>query len=179
MSCKELEQAIYLYEELTTSEKLAVDQHLVSCKRCIELMEEVRRSQSFIMLLAEAKPQPESFSRLTSNIMQAVNEHEKQKQPVRLAFLDQLIVRYGMMAVSFLLLLFFAVEQQSVDSPAPVDKPVANTVTLNSTSFLETLRERKHKEEKEISLYACVKRAGCSESIVENFKLKRHYDENQ
>lgn len=170
MTCKDLEADIYLYSELSGAEQKRVDAHVHECKACRELFELAKATQVLTTHIGTVKPEPANHSRLTRNIMQAV-ELERQRKESRLgAFLNSLSLKYTMAAASLMLIFSFGFESFSAVEPITKRYPSARTVTLNSTSLTKTYRNRKAQPEK-ISFYACAKSGECN-SLVESFKKK-------
>jgi hypothetical protein len=162
MNCKEIEKNIYLYDELTASEKTIVDEHTQQCAACKKLLEVVLLHQAAIHSLAHHKPQPENYSKLTSNIMQAVSDRQKQS----VFWINSLVFKYSMAAASFALIVAFGVEQLRANGIPYKEFPSAKTVTLTSASFSKSLLERKEKNEvSKTSLYACVKSGDCDNPL--------------
>jgi hypothetical protein len=166
MNCKEIEKGIYLYDELTESEKIIVAEHVQQCGACKKLFEAVQLHQSAIHSLARHKPQPENYSRLTSNIMQAIDVQASQN--VFTEFFEGLFVRYAFVAVSLALVLFFFVEQQVEIPPQQVARTDQSaTVVLKTSGALQNLRNRKETKplERITSIYACVKSGDCNNPL--------------
>lgn len=167
MNCKETEQEIYLYRELTASEKATVDEHIGQCVACQKLFISIQEYQSFVNGLAENKPQPANHARLTSSIMQAINQHQNQKT----TGLNSLFVRYAMVAASLSLIVLFGAEQLE---PNEFNKrqPVARAVVLESTSLSKIFLKGKEKSESRLSLYACAKTGDCDNVFIKNLIKK-------
>jgi hypothetical protein len=167
MRCKEIEQEIYLYDELTSSAKAKVDEHVTNCKDCSSLLKTIQDYQSVAAKMADIKPQPANHSRLTSNIMQAIQANPKQQLSLSI-FLQRGFVKYSLMAASLALVILFISEQQA---PArKVKFTTAGMVTLQSQSAVSIIKEQK--EKKEVSLYACSRNEGCNNTFIEKLKQK-------
>lgn len=167
MKCNDFEEAIYLYPELSEAKRKQVDAHLQECQACRELFACVSTTQHIVARVAHTKPQPAHHSRLTSNIMQAVNQQQNQKS----IWLNSLFVRYAMVAASIALIVLFGIEQME---PNEFNKgmPVAGAVVLESTSISKTFLNRKKKSENRPSLYACAKSGECDNVFIKNFVKK-------
>jgi hypothetical protein len=164
MNCKEIEKDIYLYDELTDTEKRSVDSHLQQCEACKKLFEIAQSHQAVIQKLSGYKPQPENYSKITSSIMQAIDVPLNQN--ILTKFFEGLFVRYTFLTASLVLIIFFLIEQQA--EPDTEHQQVANqsaTVILKTSGTLQNIRNKK--ETGNItSLYACVKSGDCENSML-------------
>jgi predicted anti-sigma-YlaC factor YlaD len=168
MKCRDFEQEIFLYRELAAIERSAVDDHIKRCDACRELLVRVQQTETFVSNAASSKPQPENFSKLTSNIMQAVGSQQKQSA----SWLNSLFVKYAMVAASLSLVFVFGVEQ-SASITVHKAIPRSATVPFNSVSLKKTFLDRKkNSATNKPSLYACVKSGDCNNTIIETFKKK-------
>lgn len=167
MTCKDLEADIYLYSELSGAEQKRVDAHVQECKACRELFDSVTAVQALTTRVGNVKPEPANHSRLTSNIMQAVN----QQQSHRFSWLNSVFVRYAMVATSLALIVLFGAEQME-QTGFTKRMPVAGAVVLESASVSETFLKRKDKSENKLSLYACAKSRACDNVFTKNFVKK-------
>lgn len=167
MKCKDFEQEIYLYSELTASEKEPVDEHIRQCAACQKLFATMRRYQSVVNELAENKPQPVNHARLTSNIMQAIQSKPKEESTL-FSLLQRSFVKYSFVAASLMLVILFVTEQQAfVESEKPI---VVGAVTLKTTSIANVLDQ---KNKPNTSFYMCIKSENCNNALVENLKQRR------
>lgn len=170
MNCKEFEQEIYLYSELTASQKASVDEHIGQCTACEKLFDVILAYQAITDDIAEDKPELRNHALLTSNIMQAVAKSAQKQTGVRLIF-ESLFVKYSLVTASFALIVFFIAEQFTPNNSSYKRMSAPQTVTLNSSSVAKVLQSQK--EKKKVSLYACVKSRDCNNSLIENFKQKK------
>lgn len=178
MNCKDVEQEIYLYNELTPTEKKVIDNHIESCVSCREHFAIVQQTRMLVSKEALSVPQPKNFSKLTSHIMQAIEVESQQKESRLHLFLSSWSLKYSMAAASLALILGFGFESLSSGESItkgypPITKhyPSAKTVTLNSNSLAKSYRDKKSQPEK-TSLYACAKSGDCNNTFIENFKKK-------
>lgn len=163
MKCKDFEQEIYGYRELTVLEKKAVDAHVLNCESCRELLTIVQQTAALISSAASVKPRPENFSKLTGNIIQALDKEQKHSA----SWPNSLFLRYAMVAASLSLILWFANEQHAaVELP---HTPIADAVMLKSQPVSTILNQKK---EKTISLYACAKSGDCKNSVFKTLKQR-------
>lgn len=172
MKCKDFEQDIYLYSELSKAEKLRLNAHLQECAECKALFQLVLVTQELITKESSAKPEVVNHARLTSNIIQAI-QAESPKQSVFAARVKQLFLKYSFATASLTLVILFVTEQQTSSEPEKV--VIAGTVTLKSFSASEILDQR---GKQKTSLYACVKSENCNNTFVENLKQKKFNHEN-
>lgn len=172
MDCKDFEQEIYLYRELAKADKEAVDNHIASCTQCRELFVMVQETEALVAKAASIKPQPENASKLTSNIMLAI-QAKSQKQSVFASLVQESFLKYSFAAASLVLVILFMTEQQT---PPQSEKVVMKgTVVLKSSSIREILDQE---EKQKASLYACIKSENCNNTLVENLKQKKFSHEN-
>lgn len=116
MNCRRMEEKIYLYKELTSSEKKRVDEHLTQCVACSKLAQQLFHSQEIIKNAANHKPELRNPQALTQRIMNAIEKEESQSIfSVLTDYLDNIFVRNAIRAVSVFLISFFVYEQQAVD----------------------------------------------------------------
>jgi predicted anti-sigma-YlaC factor YlaD len=167
MKCNDFEERIYLYAELSEKERKQLETHLQECKNCRELFAFVSTAQRVVAQAANTKPQPIHHGRLTSNIMQAVN----QQQSHGFSWLNSQFVRYAMVAASLALIVLFGAEQMK-QTGFTKRMPVARAVVLESASISETFLKRKDKSENKPSLYACAKSGACDNMFIKNFVKK-------
>lgn len=167
-SCTEVEPLLYLYAELTASEREQADQHLAACKVCSVLLKSLQENHVWLQRAAEVQVVPPHAGRLTSNIMAAITKPEKPS----VFWLQNVVLKYAMMATSLALIIFFGAEQLLPDGQVYKNMPEAKSVTLNSSSFLKAVVDQ-GKQRNKPSLYACVKSGSCENEIIKNFKLKK------
>lgn len=164
MKCSDFEQKIYLYSELSETERTQLGAHVQECAACKELFEFVLSTQVLIEKASVTKPESVNHSRLTGNIMQAIADQQKQSSP----WLNSLFVRYAMVTASLILIVWFIQEQQRPTEPP--QQHLATVVKLTSQPIGKIINKDKKKS---VSLYACIKTEGCNNTRLENFKQKR------
>ena len=179
MNCKDYEPLIYLYEELTVSEKEKVELHLQHCGSCKKLLDRVRQQQQVLKELASIKAAPKDPGKLTHNIMRALEPKSKPSWPELLAaYVDALWMRSALGAASVCLVVFFLVEQQKspiVAFSKSLSSGEGFRVRLNISKFLEAHRNRGNTKARteNTSLYACLKLKHCDNLRIKNFKQKK------
>ncbi|MEQ1584276.1 MAG: hypothetical protein ABL895_00230 [Cyclobacteriaceae bacterium] len=163
MKCKEFEEGIYLYEELTGSEKALVDNHRSHCEACNKLAEQVIQSGILIKRAGLLKTEAKNPHQLTLRIMNSIaKEKEVSVLDYLASYFDNLFIRYAFGMASLLLVVFFLYEQQSIDRVDPITK-ITNTEVkpgpvLDMNVFLNHYRnQRVKKDPVPISKYAYYK----------------------
>lgn len=146
MSCKDFEQSIYVYSELSTDEKKMIDAHLQTCSSCTSMFEELKQSQLLIEGLINENIVPKNAARLTSSIMSKISTDKVDRSSI---FTGLLLghVRIALSGLSIVLLLSFAVEflQGPEQLNAAQSLVVDNSVVLNSKIFRENFSQGKVK----------------------------------
>jgi predicted anti-sigma-YlaC factor YlaD len=171
MKCKDFEQDIYLYSELSEEERIMVTAHMQECAACKELFQVVLSTQTLIAKASVIKPELANHGRLTSSIMQAL---QKKEINFSLSFLNSFFLKYSMVTISVALIVTFAVEQYSSAEVLPMAQTSqSGTVLLNSVSIAKNLQDRKEKNQlHSTSLYACLKSESCGKTFIESFRKK-------
>lgn len=123
MNCRKLEEKIYLYKELTSSEKKIVDEHLNQCDNCRRLAGQLYSSQGLIHMAARHKPEMINPKPLTNRIMSAIEKEKDQSFFSQLiSYLDNSFFRFAISAASVILISFFVYEQQPTNLRSSVSK---------------------------------------------------------
>ena len=163
MKCKEFEERIYLYEELTDSEKALIDKHRNDCETCNKLAGQVIHSQALIRKASLLKAEVKNPYLLTQQIIHSIAKEKGVSLSDQLAsYLDNLFVRYAFGVASLLLVTFFLYEQQTADRVDSLTK-ITNTLVkpgavLDMNVFLNHYRrQRVKKDPVPISKYAYYK----------------------
>lgn len=173
MKCSDVEQSIYLYADLSESERKQVDEHVPKCAECKELFGHVSSTQLIVRGAAGLKPQVVNHGKLTSNIIQAIQSESKQAG-VFTKFFEGLFIRYAFVAASMILAILFFVEQQYEinipGQPATGQAMQSKSATLNSSAILKDVIKKREtkKTERTSSLYACVKSGECANPLSKN-----------
>ncbi len=130
MNCRRMEEKIYLYTELTSSERNLVDEHLTQCVACSKLAQQLFHSQAILKNAANHKPELRNPQALTQRIMNAIEKEESQSIFSLLTdYLDNIFVRYALRAVSVFLISFFVYEQQAVDFSPSLNKTYKSEIS--------------------------------------------------
>lgn len=179
MKCKEVEQAIFLYEELAADERSKVDEHVSTCTACALLLDDWRQAKLHISQVKKIPLLPDNSARLTHRIMNAIEMPPKATglEFLWLWFAGQQ-VRYGFAILSVVIIVFFVAEQErypSMVSVVPNNNSGRGDVVLNSGSFIKA-RQEEQKNENSMSftaLQTCAKQTDCNHALIENFKTKK------
>ncbi len=155
MNCSEFEKRIYLYRELTVTEREITDQHIAHCESCSALAAQVFQQQEMVRMVSSVKSTVKDPEWLTQRIMNSVERKEKRisRSDGIATFLDSLFVRYAFSALSILLIAFFYVEQQSADQVQPIAKiEIKEGTVLNTSSFFKSHLNSRQKKETTLSI---------------------------
>ncbi len=168
MTCEEIEDLIWLYDDLSADQRKAVDDHLITCAECQYL-----REQSLALISVAEKthqPVPDNAAQLTRRIMDAIG-HEAASHHTRYHWLDWINVawlRYSLAGVSLILILTLFLEKGTHSSnPVSYDAPSPRVVVLRSTGFIEKVVRAKRSDEKKYSLTSCITKQDCPPSFYE------------
>lgn len=163
MKCSEFEDRIYLYEELTASEKTLLDSHRNDCTACSQVADQFIQSQALIRKASAVKVDVKDSHQLTLRIMNSIVAESQVNVMDKLTFyLDTFFVRFTFSTVSLLLVVFFLYELPTidrVDSNNQVTRAKINSgPVLDMKLFLNTYhKQRTSKEPFPISKYAYYK----------------------
>lgn len=129
MNCNRMKEKIYLYNELTSSERKALDEHLNQCDECSTLARQLVYSQRLIKEATRHKPEMTNPNLLTQRIMMAI-ETEKSRPLFAfiIDYLDSLFLRYAISAVSVFLISFFVYEQRADDFSSSVSRTARSDI---------------------------------------------------
>ena len=149
MDCREIEKNLYLYAELTETEKREVDDHLKNCSSCREVWAAIVNSQQKIQNIAAVRAEPENAARLTHKIMSGIQQETVTRSSV--SFLDKILrsvaMRYFFSGMSAALVLLFILQAYptAVQPSNKTFAPTEATVLLRSVEFKQTYAQLKDK----------------------------------
>jgi hypothetical protein len=177
MNCDELEQHIYLYRELNAAAQAAVDRHVETCAACLALLESVQRQHQLVREIASDRPSIKDQRQLTDAVMLAIGQERPQGKVV---FLDRAWFRYGAVAASVVLIMFFLLAQPWQEPQLPEHTAVARPATpvqvpvMDTHAFVEVQQQRRRAQEPTLfTTYAdCLQRHECDSKTVRHFKSK-------
>lgn len=147
MSCKEFERQIVLFSELGSSEQAKVTAHLTTCGTCSELFVSANNTKKLVHRIGKVPIEIEDPFRMTNSIMARIKAEEtKQWNLFNLPSFsfEFTFVKYTMAAFSFLLIIFFGMEQlQSPTRGEVISKNQSKKVILNRKFFQDELSKSK------------------------------------
>jgi hypothetical protein len=152
MNCSGFGKSIYLYEELTPSQRRDLDEHSTTCMACSKLAKEVFQSRTLIKKISVQRPQVQNTGQLTQRIMDAIEKEKRVSWLDRIvSYLDSYFVRYAFSVVSLFLISWFVYEQQYSEYKLPIVKTEAIEIkqgtVLDMNAFSNTyLKLRESKE---------------------------------
>ena len=157
MKCEEAEKRIYLYRELTQQDQRDLDQHVITCKSCQQVMQSTRQVQALLRASIEVKPQPKNAALLTQRVLTSIKKKEKHAGfSVLLAYFDGYFTKYVFAALSIILIAVFVNEysQETVVLRQNVTITQEGPM-LDTREFHQKFRQSKRqKEAQPISRYA-------------------------
>lgn len=148
MSCKEIEQRIYLYGELNEAERAETDWHIKGCKDCCVVFEAHEHQRMHITRIAPQMPRIRNSAALTSKIMQGIRPSVTWTERL-MGKATESWLRISFAAVSAALVLMFVQEQQT--EPV-VTKVVQQRGTVLNTNLFR-LHHQQTRSKKEPSMY--------------------------
>lgn len=162
MSCREFEETVWIYSELTVQQKRVVDDHRERCSQCQAVWEDWFALTTITSNWRKAEPIPKHASQLTRVIMTSVASDKKsRKLPVIwIDTINTIWLRYTMACLTGLLVVSFFYEEPSLEYTLPMDPgPYSSDIQLNSAAFLD--QELKNKNEVKFSLLAYIQNQDC------------------
>lgn len=170
MKCREIRQFIYTYPELSDSDKLLLEDHVVDCESCRALLTGMRQSRVWIERAASFSPEPVHAAKLTGNIIRSITE-QRAHYPQSRSWQDNPVFRLVMATCSFVLIVVFAAQQRVPDTPY---KPAGgrSVVLLNTSTMLRELREQTSRKDESDSWYVCATQEYCNLAIVQKIKTR-------
>ena len=145
MNCDEFQKQVYLYHDMTSTERSLLSEHIAQCNTCSKLLDHVLTAKALISKAREFRPEVKNPERMTAHIMNVIEAQQKSYLDEILLYLDSYFVRYAISLVSLFLIGFFIYEQNTVRT-VPIRKlslqPV-NGIKLDMKDFLDTYRSRR------------------------------------
>ncbi len=166
MICSNVRKCIYLFDELEEEERARVNRHIASCPACQGVYQRVRNEKDILKRALVTPPDNEISTRLTANIMAAIN-HEEDERPslfiLAVGYLLSQPMQYGLATLSLFLALFFFTEYNQpfpLRSMAPQVQTKQRTAgaALNSATFYQEFTRMKQSgiTTKTLSIYQCL-----------------------
>lgn len=159
MNCPECEGAIFIYRELSDSEKQEINEHMATCASCRKLFNEVESINQLVAKVSQTGKQSGHSVSLTDKIMAEISKKEKTGKVVSLQHGSTgfSVTRYSLAAVSAAMLIMFFIEVfASVSEPPTIQGPIyrLQSAVLNSDELRKKFSTRK--ERKRSLLAECV-----------------------
>jgi hypothetical protein len=166
---------IYLYDELDAAEQEKVNDHVRTCAACRSLLEQVKANRALIRIVAERHTQPPNASALTSSIMQAIAKENTHSHWLPVLF-EKFYLRYAMVAMSLVLIGWFATESQTDFRSGAIPHASIQTATLRMPSLRDVVQRRQRP--RGTSIYICAQSVHCDARIVNRIKQLRNANNN-
>lgn len=135
MNCKNAEESIILYSELTREEKIQLEAHIKNCAACSALFDGIQNQQEFFLTAKSWIPEIKNPVAFTDQIMDALPaktfQSKKKENSVRTLF-QWTPLQTGLAACSLVLAFIFAVEFNRTTETIQDQSAIKNGVTLSS-----------------------------------------------
>lgn len=178
MSCKHIEENIWLYDELSREQKISIDKHLLTCVDCKIIWDQAQGLAATSKMWQEEVPVVENAAQLTHKIMGVINNRQDQKKSL-FTLIDSINtswLRYSMASLSFLLLITFVYDGPFAERvPETMSHEIPEAASLTSSDFIKDRLKVKNMEGHPFSLVACIENRNCPPLIIE----KKKYYENR
>lgn len=179
MNCKKAEKLIYLYDEISASERKKLVQHLAHCSKCSELMQIWRGYHNLVKGGWPVEPPDFQHADLTRDIIAALPEFQGGLN-VRGRLAAQLTLsraRYAFLSLSAFLVAAFVLQSYVPLSTQPNNQHNAHVLegsVLNTAAFFKVLRSKR--AEGQTKYEACIRcwSAGGGASCPDCISLKSH-----
>ena len=148
MTCREIEKKIFIYPELTRTEKDVVNFHIQRCENCQVKARSVTEYRETLLKVAPLKGNEGYAPELTNKIMNAISDgHAENSFIFQLKSVTFWSVRYGLAAVSLGLIILLLTESMTTPEkggPLRTERIDARTLpVMDSKDFMLTFRTRK------------------------------------
>jgi len=136
MNCKDIEQDLYLYAELSAQERARVDEHLKTCTSCAGLRAAIELSEKQIHALATMPIEAQHAARLTRKIMDGIASPEvaESHHGILNSMIRTVSIKYACSALSIGLILLFGVQFYNVPNQPFHQESEGATVVIHSSS---------------------------------------------
>ncbi len=148
MNCKEYQEKIYLYSEITEMDKTSLREHMRSCEDCRELFESVTEVQRLTTIVAAREIRPSDASKFTHKIMEGIVSDRNQVGWEQIIIrMHSGMLRYAFASVSTLLIFVLVYENYPQPRPQQNKEPLlVARVFLSSSAWRERLAARREKK---------------------------------
>ncbi len=166
MTCEQIKQDIYLYDELSSAEKEACDKHIKTCVACERLFHEVQQQKSLINQAAAWQAKPDNSALMTQQIMEAViTSKAKNTSPIAKLIhkfnLSQLRLAFASLALFLTVFFFWEFNQPwshaHRSSPEVSVNESRKASILDTNQVFENIKRRKREKAKQVARGNCVK----------------------
>ncbi|RAW00831.1 anti-sigma factor family protein [Pseudochryseolinea flava] len=171
MRCENFEEQIWLYDELSVSQRQVVDEHLKHCADC----EKIWQARTQLRLTTRdwkgVTPAPENSAQLTHKIMAQIVVPS-----MNIPWLDAINttwLRYAMASLSTLFVVAFFYTPPKNLPHQHLQASGVRDVNLNTSAFLKVKIENRKSRQQTFSLLACIENRECVQSIA---KKKKYYE---
>jgi predicted anti-sigma-YlaC factor YlaD len=180
MDCKEFEEHIWTYDELSVPEKESLDKHLLTCAACQQAWKQAQQLKVATSAWQDERPVPGHAARLTHQVMRSINRQPDETVARSwLSHINTPRLRYACMSLSAMLIIGFMVETNNratvtTTSHATSIATPGDAATLNSAAFHAlSASRRKPSAQPQFSLLACLANNDCPPFIA---KKKTSYE---
>ncbi len=145
MDCKDFENDIFLYWEISEKQKEALKLHLESCANCKTLFNEAMQMEQLVKEVSVQKATPANAAKLTSSIMEEIQLSRAESWVDRINnILQSAFSKIALASASTILLITFSVEFFNDAPKIKTESPITSGFAiLNSKLFKEeTARQR-------------------------------------
>jgi predicted anti-sigma-YlaC factor YlaD len=141
MNCKDYEERVFTYKELSEEELAEVHMHLKECINCSKLMDQVKELNCVIA--QASSPQPKNAAALTHRIMESLPQVRSTGWRQAVDFFNNTWVQYSLRVTSMVLVLFFVFE--TVQSPMQLTKVFVqrSKIEFDSRAFLRRYQQNR------------------------------------
>jgi hypothetical protein len=168
MNCREAENRIYLFRELSEKEKREVDQHIANCESCRLILQSTQRIDLLLKRANNIRVQPRNPELLTQRIMTSIKKREAHQTLLStfIQYVESHFVKYSFAALSIFLVAVFVKEysQKEVFLHKNLTVKQGNPI-LSMPQIRENYRARKQRKEEPVSHYAYYKKLYSNKSI--------------
>jgi hypothetical protein len=182
MRCKEIEESIYLYDELSTPDKKIIAKHLLTCTNCRRIWSQREHYISATQEWQSQAPVPDNVAQLTHKIMASLPEpghREKRKLSWWIDSFNTGWVRYSLASISIALIISLALESHHDQNTTRETKRFyeIRPVVLNTDAFLsvQISKSKNPSTKQRASVMACVQNKNCPPFLESKKKI---YDAN-
>ena len=147
MKCSEYEQSIYLWKEISPEEKAALNRHMEVCPTCAALFQQVQLMQERVTEVSITKTNSPHSAHLTSRIMQAVHEQQRNSTVNLTArlFSPFQLIRYSFATLSLVLLVSFGLEYIHTGTPQKTQSTTMEEGVILSSAIIRSSAEDRKK----------------------------------